>query len=368
MIFLSLGFATSKYKYNRFISSGNEALEDFKTLVTVDYDRRVIISCRRSSLAFLGETLLWGFVIVIVFRALVKLGYWVFGLGGGGYGSGVFVSRRDGSLAGREVVVEKRRFKEREGKKKGFNFKVPINPLSPSRDVVKLGSEAALRRPQKHALEGEKLPKWWPDFVPASSVVSGNDNQELQKEANRVIRVDFVLNYCSSSKAALPLHKLMGRMHQFVLCLADSIGLQNVHTATIVSTKIAQDGHIHVFLQAQELRQKMMSEYKEMVGRSYFTVTGERLEEDVIEKIITNGEEGVGLMHDSSLQDCISEKIKQETPSQYIVSSNRDSDASYGTNCPSSSLGSPGTPHAWPSLLGVMYWLVQIAQYSDHNW
>ncbi|KAF9609847.1 hypothetical protein IFM89_018789 [Coptis chinensis] len=42
----------------------------------------------------------------------------------------------------------------------------------------------------------------------------------------------------------------------------------------------------------QELRQKMMSEYKEMVGRSYFTVTGERLEEDVIEKIITNGEEG----------------------------------------------------------------------------
>ncbi|KAF9597914.1 hypothetical protein IFM89_022557, partial [Coptis chinensis] len=121
--------------------------------------------------------------------ALVKLGYWVFGLGGGGYGSGVFVSRRDGSLAGREVVVEKRRFKEREGKKKGFNFKVPINPLSPSRDVVKLGSEAALRRPQKHALEGEKLPKWWPDFVPASLVVSGNDNQELQKEANRAFEM-----------------------------------------------------------------------------------------------------------------------------------------------------------------------------------
>ncbi|KAF9589369.1 hypothetical protein IFM89_023303 [Coptis chinensis] len=101
-------------------------------------------------------------------------------------------------------------------------------------------------------------------------------------------------------------------------------------------------------------------------------------------------------------------KIKQETPSQYIVSSNRDSDASYGTNRPSSSLDQMsnvppstditdiirflitqfdwpsntgkleedlpsllkfmmcpinlnksalkalGTPHAWPSLLGVI--------------
>ncbi|PIA52663.1 hypothetical protein AQUCO_01000496v1 [Aquilegia coerulea] len=42
----------------------------------------------------------------------------------------------------------------------------------------------------------------------------------------------------------------------------------------------------------QELRQKMMSEYREMVGRRYFTVTGEYPEEDVIEKIITNGEGG----------------------------------------------------------------------------
>ncbi|WKA00178.1 hypothetical protein VitviT2T_018562 [Vitis vinifera] len=31
-----------------------------------------------------------------------------------------------------------------------------------------------------------------------------------------------------------------------------------------------------------------------------------------------------------------------------------------------SALKAPGTPHAWPSLLGVMHWLVQIALYNDH--
>lgn len=39
----------------------------------------------------------------------------------------------------------------------------------------------------------------------------------------------------------------------------------------------------------QGLRQRMMSEYKETVGRRYFTVTGEQADEEVIEKIISNG-------------------------------------------------------------------------------
>ncbi|KAL7105405.1 hypothetical protein ACP275_07G042500 [Erythranthe tilingii] len=39
----------------------------------------------------------------------------------------------------------------------------------------------------------------------------------------------------------------------------------------------------------QGLRQRMMSEYKETVGRRYFTVTGENPDEEVIEKIISSG-------------------------------------------------------------------------------
>ncbi|PHU14382.1 Syntaxin-related protein KNOLLE [Capsicum chinense] len=39
----------------------------------------------------------------------------------------------------------------------------------------------------------------------------------------------------------------------------------------------------------QGLRQRMMSEYKETVGRRYFTVTGEQPDEEVIDKIISSG-------------------------------------------------------------------------------
>ncbi|GLT29331.1 hypothetical protein SLA2020_042050 [Shorea laevis] len=42
----------------------------------------------------------------------------------------------------------------------------------------------------------------------------------------------------------------------------------------------------------QGLRQKMMTEYKETVGRRYFTVTGEHPNEEVIEKIICDGSGG----------------------------------------------------------------------------
>ncbi|KAL5704626.1 hypothetical protein ACHQM5_023024 [Ranunculus cassubicifolius] len=53
----------------------------------------------------------------------------------------------------------------------------------------------------------------------------------------------------------------------------------------------------------QELRQKMMSEYREMVGRRYFTVTGENPNEDVIEKIIASGEEGGENYLQSAIQE-----------------------------------------------------------------
>ncbi|KAH0662166.1 hypothetical protein KY284_027097 [Solanum tuberosum] len=39
----------------------------------------------------------------------------------------------------------------------------------------------------------------------------------------------------------------------------------------------------------QGLRQRMMTEYKETVGRRYFTVTGEHPDEEVIDKIISSG-------------------------------------------------------------------------------
>ncbi|CAL5337507.1 hypothetical protein CsSME_00020726 [Camellia sinensis var. sinensis] len=48
-----------------------------------------------------------------------------------------------------------------------------------------------------------------------------------------------------------------------------------------------------LMMEFQGLRQRMMCEYKETVGRRYFTVTGEYPDEEVIDKIISNGN-GVG--------------------------------------------------------------------------
>ncbi|CAN1247253.1 Syntaxin-related protein KNOLLE [Linum grandiflorum] len=42
----------------------------------------------------------------------------------------------------------------------------------------------------------------------------------------------------------------------------------------------------------QALRQRMMTEHKETVGRRYFTVTGEYPDEEVIDKIISDGHNG----------------------------------------------------------------------------
>lgn len=45
-----------------------------------------------------------------------------------------------------------------------------------------------------------------------------------------------------------------------------------------------------LMMEFQDLRQRMMAEYKETVERRYFTVTGEIPEEEVIERIIANGD------------------------------------------------------------------------------
>ncbi|MED6145740.1 hypothetical protein PIB30_028101 [Stylosanthes scabra] len=46
-----------------------------------------------------------------------------------------------------------------------------------------------------------------------------------------------------------------------------------------------------LMMEFQGLRQRMMTEYKDTVGRRYFTVTGEYPDEEVIEKIVSSGEE-----------------------------------------------------------------------------
>lgn len=62
----------------------------------------------------------------------------------------------------------------------------------------------------------------------------------------------------------------------------------------------------------QGLRQRMMTEYKETVGRRYFTVTGEFPDEEVIEKIISSGDGNGG-------EEFLSRAIQVIKWSQFII-------------------------------------------------
>ncbi|XP_054781517.1 syntaxin-related protein KNOLLE-like [Prosopis cineraria] len=67
-------------------------------------------------------------------------------------------------------------------------------------------------------------------------------------------------------------------------------------TPAIYRTRIAVTNGLRkklkeIMMEFQGLRQRMMTEYKDTVGRRYFTVTGEYPNEEVIEKIIANGGE-----------------------------------------------------------------------------
>ncbi|KAL5122788.1 Syntaxin-related protein KNOLLE [Glycine soja] len=67
-------------------------------------------------------------------------------------------------------------------------------------------------------------------------------------------------------------------------------------TPAIYRTRIAVTNGLRkklkeLMMDFQDLRQRMMTEYKDTVCRRYFTVTGEHPDEDVIEKIIANGNE-----------------------------------------------------------------------------
>ncbi|XP_042516097.1 uncharacterized protein LOC122090531 [Macadamia integrifolia] len=272
---------SSELKFRRFVSSGREAFRDLQSLIIVDADRRVVISCRRSSLQFLATFVLWSWVVVFAFRVLVK----VVGLGfrsGFGFGYGMPLFRRDRSLGGREVFVGRRRpFMEREGKKKDIRV-ASVNPLSPARGNVTRVAKLGKQKPVS-AQEKMKLPSWWPVELPSPALRM--NKQEFQREADRLIRaildnrmsgediveddviqlrricktsgarvcietantrdsfyrasVEFVLNACSSSMS-----NSLGQIdeedpRQFVAGLANNIGLDSSRAATIVSAAVA---------------------------------------------------------------------------------------------------------------------------------
>ncbi|XP_052173835.1 uncharacterized protein LOC127789097 isoform X2 [Diospyros lotus] len=270
---------SSVLTYDDLFRSGAEALEDLQTLIAVDSDRRVVLSCRMSTLQFLGNLVLWSCFVVFAFRVLVKLGLGLWGARLGFDNKSGVIWRRDRSLGGREVVVGKKR-----DDAKLSNLRVLKNPLSPAQGSVMRAWPEFPKNWTGRTEKENKLPGWWPVLLPPPVAVV--DKEEYQRMANRLIRaildhrisgrdisedsiiqfrrlcrtsgarviidttnardslyrasVEFVLNICGSAENQPTSVHIDGEDPQaFIAGLADNIGLEDGRAARIVSATVA---------------------------------------------------------------------------------------------------------------------------------
>lgn len=179
-------YHSSHSHLRHFLSSATDAFDDLQTLVSLDVDRRIVVSCRPSTLRFVGNFVVLTCAVVLGFRVLVELVRLGFGSGSGYGRDKSVVTRRDRSLGGKEVVVamiDKPKAEEvRVRKKRGFG--ILDNPLS---SLTKSSMVAGMERVFKNRVRfQEKLPQWWP--TTASQPILVVDNEEHQREANRLVR------------------------------------------------------------------------------------------------------------------------------------------------------------------------------------
>ncbi|KAL2922215.1 Exportin-4 [Bienertia sinuspersici] len=174
-------------KFNQFVSSGIEAYDDIRSLIIVEpVTNRIVVSCSDSTIRFVGGVAIWGFVGVVMIRVLVRLGL---GFSGRSANGGVeVVKRRDRSLGGREVVVERRVVKGGERMNESNLEAMPRNSI---RKEVK------------------KLPNWWPVVGPRP-IVEVN-REEYRREADKLVQAitdDKLRGKDVSEEDILELHRI----------------------------------------------------------------------------------------------------------------------------------------------------------------
>lgn len=157
----------------QFVSSGKEAYRDLQTLFTIDHNRRVIISCRPSTLHFVGTsaalTLIAFSVLRVFFELVSRFASWS-SRNPSSYNKGIMV-RRDRSLGGKEVVI-------------GLS---PIHSTTPALPIKR-----SLKNSNNNKVVSQrKLPKWWPPInnnnVNAFDM-DLNEQDEYKRDAYRLVR------------------------------------------------------------------------------------------------------------------------------------------------------------------------------------
>ncbi|XP_010494273.1 PREDICTED: uncharacterized protein LOC104771448 isoform X2 [Camelina sativa] len=61
-------------RFQLFLDSSKDAFSDLQTLIALDDNRRVVVSCKKSTMQFVGGVVMIGFVFGFAIRVLLKLG------------------------------------------------------------------------------------------------------------------------------------------------------------------------------------------------------------------------------------------------------------------------------------------------------
>ncbi|CAN8284605.1 unnamed protein product [Cochlearia groenlandica] len=256
--------ATSRF--NLALDSGKDAFSDLQTLIAFDDNRRIVVSCKKSTMEFVGGIVLLGIAFSFAISVVARLA--------AAFKSSLLakprlVVRRDRSLGGKEVVVS-----------------VDDNiRTSSSSSSIASGSVSEFTIPRNlHLRAQSKLPKWWPASLPSKNF--DVDKEDYQREANRLVRaivdnrtsgkditdediiqmrrvcrisgvqvsieptntrdsfyrtsIDFVLNACSRAPWESSSVEICGEnAREFIAGLAENIGLANIDAARMVSAAVA---------------------------------------------------------------------------------------------------------------------------------
>ncbi|GAU12075.1 hypothetical protein TSUD_00410 [Trifolium subterraneum] len=259
-------FPSFRSNIRRFLSSGKEAYHDLQTLFILDDNRKLVVSCRPSTLHFLGTSAAFTLLAFSVLRVLLQwFASWT--RNSSNYNNNKTMVRRDRSLGGKEVVV---------GLTPIHNNK--SSPSAPIKRSFKNNKVASQR----------KLPKWWPTVNNNANSfdLDVDEQEEYKRDAYRLVRaiidsrmaakdisqsdiiqlrqlcrnsgvqvsveptnmrdslyrasVNFVLDACSSAPTYSTSVPINGEdSQQFLAGFAENIGLEYVRAATIVSAAVA---------------------------------------------------------------------------------------------------------------------------------
>ncbi|XP_074322583.1 uncharacterized protein LOC141659560 isoform X2 [Apium graveolens] len=319
---VSLSPLSLQTRLNKLLTTSTDAYNDLKTLVQIDSNKHVRISCKKSTVTFLIHVLVCGIVVALGFRVLGKL-VKLFKSRGSSLREAV-VTRRDRSLGGKEVVVG--------NVSRGRVLESPLE----SREFTGGMFKGITRNWGK--TKGNRLPDWWPKST-SVSVSVGDDNEEYQRQANRLIRaimdyrmsgkdiwmddvvqlrqvcrisgvkvnidtansrdslyrasVDFVLNICSNVPDPSAFVQIIGEdAREFIAGLADNIVLEKDRAARMVTAAVAARTRSWLLqawpemeMVARGLEKHLKLEQREYLMNLYVEVCGDETHRSVAEAL-----------------------------------------------------------------------------------